>query len=203
MDSIVAIHVKSTLFICFLFSMGTLMAEKKDYSKEERAIINRSVGEVVDLLEKEMKEQYGLLCIGQGGGMPYDIEEIEVDFVYHHQVTIEEARELEIKSTERFVQIINNHEAIRPYLKNYPWDFHRAQVMISFRDNYGIDYPAGIRLILQARDNIVYFGPKKSLSDIEPIKREPYAEAKQIVNSSPSCLKPLEPPQKKKWFNWL
>ena len=179
------------------------MAEKKDYSKEERAIINRSVGEVVDALEKEMKEQYGLLCIGQGGGMPYDIEKIGVDFVCHQQVTIEEARELEIKATERFVEIINNHEAIRPYLRNYPWDHNRAVVTIAFYDDFGIDYPEGIRLILQARDKIVYFGPKKSLSDVEPIKREPYAEAKQIVNSSSSCLKPIEPKKKKKWFNWL
>ena len=97
-----AIYVKFLLFICFLSSTGVVMAIEKDYSKEERAILNRSVGEVVDVFEKEMKEQYGLLCIGQGGGMPYDIEKIEVDFVYHHQVTIEEARELEPKLPKNY-----------------------------------------------------------------------------------------------------
>ena len=97
------------------------MAEEKNYSKKERAVINRSVNEVVDVLEKEMKEQFGLRCTGQGGSMPYDIQEISVRFVCRQQVTVEEARELEIRVTERFVEIINSHEAIRPFLRDYPW----------------------------------------------------------------------------------
>ena len=52
----------------------------------------------------------------------YDIQEIDVNFLYCHQVSIEEARELEIRATERFVEIINAHEAIRPYLRDYTWD---------------------------------------------------------------------------------
>ena len=180
------------------------MTVEKDYSKEERAILNRSVSEVVNMFEKEMKEQFGLRCTGQGGSMPYDIQEIGVDFILHQQTTIEEARELEIRSTERFVEIINAHEAIRPYLRDYPWDHNRARVMIAFYDNNGDDYPEGIILVLQARDRIVYFGPERFPNDIEPMKREPYEEAKKIVESSPSCLKPIEKQEKKKrWFNWF
>ncbi|MBX9744596.1 MAG: hypothetical protein K2X08_05235 [Chlamydiales bacterium] len=36
------------------------MTEEKKYSKQERAILNRSVNEVVDALEREMKEKFGL-----------------------------------------------------------------------------------------------------------------------------------------------
>ena len=181
------------------------MAEKKDYSKEERAIINRSVSEVVDILEKEMKEQYGLGCTAQGGGMPYDVEEIGMDFVCHRQTSIEEARELEIRATERFVEIINSHEGLRPYLRDYPWDHNRARILIAFRDTRGENYPEGVRLILQAHEEVYYFGPKKTPDEVGvTIKEEPYAEAKKIVESSPSCLKPVEKPVKKKgWFGWL
>ena len=35
--------------------------------------------------------------------------EISVRFVCRQQVTVEEARELEIRVTERFVEIINSH----------------------------------------------------------------------------------------------
>ena len=49
--------------------------------------------------------------------MPYDVQKIRVNFVCHHQVIIEEARELEIRSTERFVEIINTHESIKSYLR--------------------------------------------------------------------------------------
>ena len=198
------IRVKLFLFICLLFSTGILMAEEKDYSKEERAILNRSVSEVVNMFEKEMKEQFGLRCTGQGGSMPYDIQEIGIRFVCHQQSTIEEARELEIRSTERFVEIINAHEAIRPYLRDYPWNHNRARVMIAFRDLKGKDYPEGIILVLQAKDRICYFEPKKSPNEVGPSQREPYAEAKQIVESSPSCLKPIEKQEKKKrWFDWF
>ena len=204
-DFIMGIRVKLFLFICLLFSTGILMAEEKDYSKEERAILNRSVSEVVNMFEKEMKEQFGLRCTGQGGSMPYDIQKIGVDFILHQQTTIEEARELEIRATERFVEIVNTHEAIRPYLRDYPWNHNRARVMIAFRDNNGDDYLEGVRLILQARETVFYFGPKKTPNEVGiTIKEEPYAEAKQIVESSPSCLKPIEKQEKKKrWFDWF
>jgi hypothetical protein len=186
------------------------MAEEKKYSKEERQVINRSVSEVVNTLEKEMKERFGFRCTGQGGSMPYDIQKIGVDFLCHQQVTVEEARELKIRATERFVEIINAHEAIRPYLRDYPWDYTRAKVMIAFRDERGEDYPEGVRLILEGKGKLCFYGPKKHPNDIKHLKDEPYEEAKKIVNSSPSCLKPMAPKpvekpaqKKKKWFGFF
>ncbi len=177
------------------------MAERRDYTEEEYALMSRSVQEIVSVFKKEMEEQFGLACTGRGGSMPYDIQEIGVDFIIHQQVTIEEARELEIRATERFVELINSHKVIKPYLRDHPWDHNRARVMIAFRTENGKNYPDGVRLILQAKNQLFYFGPKKSPNDIDHIKEEPYAEAKSIVNSSPSCLKPIE--KKKKWFGWL
>ena len=199
------VRVKVLLLICLIFSMESIMAEKRDYSPEERKIMNRCVAQVVDTLEKEMKEQYGLICTGEGGGMPYDIEEIGVRFLRNQPTSIEEARELEIRATERFVEIINSHEEIRPYLRDYPWDYNRADIMIAFRDQKGKDYPEGVALILQARNKMFYFGPERAPNDVDNvIKEEPYAEAKKIVETSPSCLKPIEKPVKKKgWFGWL
>jgi hypothetical protein len=202
---IVAIRAKVLLFICLIFLMESLVAEKRDYSPEERKVINRCVAEVVDALEKEMKKQYGFICIGEGGGMPYDIEEIGMRFLREQQTSIDEARELEIRATERFVEIINNHKEIRPYLRDYPWNHSRARVTIAFRNEKGKDYPEGVTFILQARDKMFYFGPERAPNDVDNvIKEEPYAEAKKIVESSPSCLKPIEKPVKKKsWFGWL
>ena len=196
-----AAGVKFLLFLCLLFFRETLMAERKDYTEEEYSLMSHSVHEIVDSLEKEMKEQFGLVCIGSGGSMPYDIQSIRVDFVIHKQVSIEEARELEIRATERFVEIVNAHEVVRPYLRDYPWDHNRARIIISFHRENGNDYSQGVRFILQAKDQLFYFGPKKSPNDIDHMKEEPYEEAKSIVNNSPSCLKPIE--KKKKWFGWL
>ncbi|MBS0628183.1 MAG: hypothetical protein JSS09_08240, partial [Verrucomicrobia bacterium] len=159
--------VKLLLFICLFFTTGSLIAERKDYTREEYAFMSHYVKEITNTFKKEMKEQFDLLCTGQGGSMPYDIQSIGVDFVVHRQMTIQEARELEIRSTERFVEIINAHEAIRPYLRDYPWNHNRARVMIAFRNKNGDDYSEGVRLILQAKEKVFYYGPEKFPNDID------------------------------------
>ncbi len=130
--------------------------------------------------------------------MHYEIEEIGIGFLLQQQTSIEEARELEIRATERLVELINVNESIKPYLRDPPWNQNRARVVIAFRDEYGEDYPEGIRLILQAKNQIFYFGPEKFPNDIDHLKEEPYAEAKAFVENNPSCLKPVEKAQKKK-----
>ena len=65
-----AIRAKFLFLVCLLFATEPVMAEEKDYSKEERAILNRSVNEVINTLKQEMKEQFGLRCNGCGGSMP-------------------------------------------------------------------------------------------------------------------------------------
>ena len=131
--------------------------------------------------------------------MAYDVDEIGIGFLLNQQTSIEEARELEIRATERLIELINTNEFIKPYLRDPPWDQNRARVMIAFRNEYGEDYPEGVRLILQAHETVFYFGPKKTPKEVGiTIKEEPYAEAKAFVENNPSCLKPIEKPQKKK-----
>ncbi len=48
--------------------MESSMAVEKERSKEERKIMNRSVNDIVNSFEKEMKDQFGLMCTGLGGG---------------------------------------------------------------------------------------------------------------------------------------
>ena len=185
--------------------MESAMAVKREHSKEERKIMNQSVNDIVTIFEKEMKDQFGLMCTSLGGGMAYDVDEIGIGFLLNQQTSIEEARELEIRATERFVELINTNESIKPYLRDPPWNQNRARVRITFYNEYGEDYPEGVRLILQAHETVFYFGPKKTPKEVGiTIKEEPYAEAKAFVENNPSCLKPIEKAQKKKkWFGWF
>ena len=118
--------VKFLFFIFLVFSMKPAMAVKREHSKEERKIMNHSVNDIVVMFKNEMKENFGLICVGRGGGMAYDVDEIGVDFILHQQTSIEEAREIEIRATERLVEIINANEPIRPYLRDPPWDQNRS-----------------------------------------------------------------------------
>jgi hypothetical protein len=86
-------------------------------------------------------------------------------------------------------------------LREYPWNTGRSKVLLAFYQKDGKDYPEGIRLVLQAHNTLSYYGPKKNLQDIDPIKEESYEKAKKIVDSSPSCLSSFKPkPKKKKFF---
>jgi len=183
------IGVKLLLGLSLLFSSGFGMDTEKQYTKEENILKERCVDEVVAIFQREMQEKFGLFCKGDGGSMPNDIQSIEVMFVLHRQVTIEEARELQVKATDRLVEIINAQETIRPHLREYPWDHTRADVTISFRDKTGRDYPEGVSYIFQAKQKMFYFGPEKYPNDIDHMKEEPYEEARRIVYTSPSCLK--------------
>jgi len=181
--------------------MGSAMATKKNYSPEERKIINHSFDEIVGKFCNDMYDSYGLMCTSVGGSMAYDVKGIIVYLALNRQVSVEEARELEVRAIERLTELVNAHEAIRPYLREYPWNFDRSDVLLAFYQKDGKKAAEGIRLVLQAHNKIVYFGPKKNLQDIDPLKREPYEEAKKIVDSSPSCLSSFKPkPKKKKFF---
>jgi hypothetical protein len=193
--------VKIILALSLIMFMESAMATKKKYSPEEDKIMSESVHEIIGKFCNDMYDSYGLMCSATGGSMPYDVEAIIVDLVLNCQVSIGEARELEVRAIERLTELVNAHEAIRPYLREYPWNTGRSKVLLAFYQKDGKDYTEGIRLVLQAHNTLSYYGPKKSLQDIDPIKEESYQEAKKIVDSSPSCLSSFKPkPKKKKFF---
>jgi hypothetical protein len=91
--------VKIILALSLIMFMGSAMATKKNYSPEERKIINRSFDEIVGKFCNDMYDSYGLMCSATGGSMPYDVEAIIVYLdLINRQVSLEEARELEVKA---------------------------------------------------------------------------------------------------------
>ena len=66
-DFTMGIRVKFFLCIFLLCSMESAMAVKREHSKEERKIMNQSVNDIVNIFEKEMKDQFGLMCTSLGG----------------------------------------------------------------------------------------------------------------------------------------
>jgi hypothetical protein len=146
------------------------------------------VAEVTSTFTKEMYKKYGLECGASGGEMPYDVEEISVQLVAYHSANIEEARELEVKVAERFVEIINAHEKIRPYLREYPFPSGRARVSIAFENPKKKKTQStdnDVELVLHAKNRIFYqaYDPNNPYVG-KDIKDEPYDEALKIVQSN-------------------
>ena len=192
--------VRITLIVTVFF-METIMAERKNYTEEEDRLKERYVNEIVNEFEVEMQEKFGLMCKGMGGSMPYDIKLIGVRFFVDRKITIDEARELEVRSTERLVEMVNACEKIRPFLIQYPWTHNGVEIAISSLKKDGSCYEDGVSFIFQAKGKLFYYGQREENSLGDEINEETYEEAKQIVDDGPSCLKPIE--KKKGWLSWL
>jgi hypothetical protein len=180
---------KISIIVLVLFALGIDRNLYANETKRNDVDYTIYVDEIVRSFAKEMKKEFGLVCIGGGGGMPYDIEEISVKFVDYKKATIEQAREIEINGTEKLLKMINTHKKIRPYLREYPFVPKRARVSISFYkpDNeYYLD--GSVARVSQVKGMIYYdrAEPTKTKKyttvDLIELHEEPYEEALKIVN---------------------
>ena len=173
------------IIILVILFMGVPM-NAKEY---ESPVYTQYVAEIIRTFSKQMNKEFGLICTASGGGMPHDVEEIHVQFEANQSATIEEARELEVKVTERFVQIINAHEKIRPFLREYPFPSNRADVAIAFCDSRKQSRDDDVYFVFQARNRIWYQAKNTDNSPVlKDIKDESYEDALKIVQSSPSKI---------------
>ena len=92
------------------------------------------VDEVIYTFVKEIMEEFGFICNKTGGKMSYDVEKINVGFIAHQKAPIDIARSLELLLMDKFLIIINSHEKIRPFLREYPFRPKNIDISISFRN---------------------------------------------------------------------
>jgi len=100
------------------------------------------------------------------GGMPKDVEEIGVMFTIQKKVTsLKEARELEVVAIQKLLDHINNHQKIRPYLREYPFKYDRVRISISFTDeNNQRNTDGSITYMFQAKNNLFYCTSEKYIA---------------------------------------
>lgn len=143
------------------------------------------VNQIVNSFSKDMEKEYNLICIGDGGRMPYDVEEISVKFLAFRKVSIEEARKLEVNCTERLLKAINSNDKIRPFLREYPFKANRAKISISFRNkNNTYHCDGGVDLVFHAKNKIYYRSEDPSTEQFFSLAEEPYEEALKIVQQN-------------------
>ncbi|MBS0629927.1 MAG: hypothetical protein JSS30_06895 [Verrucomicrobia bacterium] len=172
---------KISLFIMSLIFLGCQMKEKEPEKESYVCYANQIINSFAD----EMKKEYGLHCSGSGGKMPFDVEEFMIGFALHRHATIEEARELEVAVTEKFVQTINANEKIRPFLRVYPFTPDRARVSIAFQKSNNRPYTDGsVALVFQVRNRIYYNADSETSPTLISLMDEPYDEALKIVNEN-------------------
>ncbi len=168
----------------------TFMGVKVEAKKKESHNYPHYVDEVTSSFLKQMRKEFDFACEASGGSMPDDVQEISVQLVAFRSATLEQARELEVIATEKFIQIINAHEKLKPFLREYPFPSSRVRVAISFRDPKKKNLTAdnNVTFVFQAKNKIFY--QQNTPDDLtnpygyKNIKIEPYEEALKIVQSN-------------------
>jgi hypothetical protein len=203
-------YIKIFYFLITIFFIGSQLDSKEIKSPE----YIKYVDEIVTSFVKDMEKKHKLHCYGSGGSMPKDVEKIDVLFLSQGRFNLEEARKTEVTAIKELLRQINNHEKIRPYLREYPFDINRIGVSISFRtknDNYPLD--GSIASVFIAKNKIFYYTAEMKMSDpitsisldennkpitkvipgeleeeLVPLMEETYEEALKIVQTTPPSL---------------
>ena len=167
------------LVFALLFSVQLASEGSPPYLKYVDQILRDFEKESV----KEFKE-FKLRATGDGGSMPKDVAELDVNFFSYKPSTIEQARALEIALTEKLLKKINEHEHIRPYLREYPFPSHRVCISVSFhkRDN-SINTDGSVAHVFQVKKTIFYMAADPKTEDFYDLHKEPYEEALKLVQN--------------------
>ena len=175
--------------ISFLLVVLIIIYSITMYAKEyESPIYTQYAVEIIRSFSNQVEKEFDLECVGSGGSMPHDVEEISIDFIASQNATVPQARELEVKLTEKFVQMINAHEKIRPFLREYPFTAGRTCVTLSFKEpKKGTPFSVRERMVtfvFHVRDKIFYKVKNPNNPYLfKTVKEEPYEEALKIVQS--------------------
>ncbi|MEI6241850.1 MAG: hypothetical protein WCP39_00400 [Chlamydiota bacterium] len=165
-------------------------------TERESPIYLQYANEIIRVFVNEIEKEYGFTCIGSGGGMAHDVEEISVKFMAYQRASIEQAREYEVNAIQKLLKIINSHDKIRPFLREYPFKANMLRVSISFgkKDNSPLT-DGSVVFVFQARDKIYYNKAEPVTESLLDLYEEPYEEAVKIVKENlPKKDSPVQHP---------
>lgn len=176
MDFMMARIVRLIIFSVGLIFLGAQL-ESKEYVKY--------VSDVTASFAREIEAEFNFYCCGDGGSMPNDVEEIDVSFITERKMTLEEAREVEVYMVTRFLELINAHEKLRPFLREYPFSPQRVSVSVSGRDHTDRHFSDGsVASVFLCKGNLCYYSCDPVSGHLKSLQKEPFVEAVKIVENS-------------------
>lgn len=170
------------IFILFL-----LVCHSKIFGYEEYSDLTKKI---IYECSKEVEKKYKLKLLSTGGSTAYDIRQINRGYIYLSEATIPEARRLYVETAEVFIKKFNENKELRPYLRDYPFNFDHLALGIHFRNNKGHQPKKGmVVLMCGGSKDICYFGQvTDDPDDLQEIFTEPYTEALKIVRDEKKQL---------------
>ena len=169
-------------FFTLFFTAAYGMQEHKEYAHE-----------IQSTFAKRMFEEYDLRLSGSLHSMHENVEELGLKFLAYRRATIEEARALHLLVMEKYVQAINCHEKIQPFLAIHPFSFKRVMIVINFENINGRRHSDGTitrmlnisdLALTDYRNQIIYYSHDPFNDELVEQLVEPYEEALRLNAAS-------------------
>ena len=177
MDFMMGKHVN--FYIIILFTLLSGFKVEAIYKQPDHV---KAAKELTYVFARQVEKEFNVSCMGTGGGMPHDVETIHVSFISYEVGTIEKAREFIVKTTEKFLKLINEDAKIRSYLREYPFKANRAEITIMYaqKEDNSARNDGSIVHAFQVKNHIYYYIEDSKGERIE-VKDELYDDALKIV----------------------
>ncbi len=171
--------------VCALLSSCNFI----DISKKNQAsyVHDEDYERIASRLERKfiqkMKTEKELQCIGIGGKMMNDIQEMGISFQYFHVVDLSEARLLLVHTATEYLNEINNSRELRPYLHNYPFTYKNIAIRIFIRKPDNTDVSLDEISYMSCIDGLLTYDlPYKKGSRVDrTLHKETYEEALKTI----------------------
>lgn len=179
----------------FLIIFLVIFIKNETHAKNiKRAAYEDYLIQITQNFSKQIKDELNLEFSGKGFNIKDKIEEFEMQFRSNRRATLEEARTLQLLVMNKFVQAINNHKGLQPYLAEIPFNYKRVQISINFDGPFGSYFDGTVARvynlmnsasIIQSKNNFFYYTVDPITESSILLLKEPYEEAVKLVQATP------------------
>lgn len=143
-----------SLLLFFLFLTSCSLFDTKTYKPSERQLeINRIRDQVAAEAEKELGLKFRL----SGGKVQKLIMSLSLVFDYYKPVSIDEGREILLKTSAKFLSLINANERLRKELCVYPFIPKKIEVRIFIHNPDGSEVSSKEISSVSTRNGVVKY----------------------------------------------
>lgn len=161
----------SLVIVSLLFILGCNYAY---LPSDKELIVNRILKESSVKIEKET----GLIPFGSGGQMLGQIKMLNLGFLHHQSISIDEGRKLVLFCAHVMLHQINSNSKVRPFLDKFPFQAKNLEIQIYIQNRQG--YPFGkdaLTVVDLSKGIIKYQTSDRENRRLITIFKETYEEA--------------------------
>lgn len=182
-----ATFVGGGIFVLFVLLIGNAMYVR---DIDEPMKYENSLQQIRQSFAKQMKSELNLEYVGSAGGRMHEkVEVISIKFNAPRRATVQEARDLILLVINKFTQLINNDEKIRPHLEEYPFPIERVEVSIAFQGINGRYADGSIQYVFHGapsdESKLFYISEDPFTGNFINLFNESYKEAVKLNNAAP------------------